>query len=78
MIGDTQLEQRIRERAHQIWEEDGRPEGCDHEHWARAEREIAGQDSPPLQPEPIGDVQYAQDRLRDQGEGQATGEEHAR
>jgi hypothetical protein len=78
MIGDTQLEQRIRDRAHQIWEEEGRPEGCDQEHWARAEREINGQGSPPLQPEPIGEASYAQDRLLDQGEGQAPGEQHVR
>jgi hypothetical protein len=34
------LEQAIRERAHSIWEEEGRPEGRDVEHWLRAETEI--------------------------------------
>jgi hypothetical protein len=29
-------EQRIRERAYRIWEEEGRPEGRDKEHWERA------------------------------------------
>lgn len=33
-------EQRIRERAHQIWEEEGRPLGRDAEHWERASRQI--------------------------------------
>ncbi len=34
-------EQKIRERANQIWEEEGRPEGSQEEHWRRAEEEIA-------------------------------------
>lgn len=34
-------EQKIRERANQIWEEEGRPEGSHEEHWRRAEEEIA-------------------------------------
>lgn len=34
-------EQAIRERAFYIWIEEGRPEGKDKEHWARAERETA-------------------------------------
>ena len=33
-------EQKIRERAHGIWEEQGRPEGQHHDHWAQAEAEI--------------------------------------
>lgn len=33
-------EQRIRERAHAIWEAEGRPEGRDREHWQRACREL--------------------------------------
>lgn len=32
----------IRQRAYQIWEEDGRPEGQSLAHWLRAEREITG------------------------------------
>src|SRR5947207_5704201 len=31
---------RIRERAYQLWEEAGRPSGRDLEHWARAEAEL--------------------------------------
>jgi hypothetical protein len=34
------VEQRTRERAYAIWLEEGCPEGCDAEHWARAEAEI--------------------------------------
>ncbi len=33
-------EDRIRERAHRIWEEEGRPDGRHREHWERACREI--------------------------------------
>jgi hypothetical protein len=33
-------EEQIRNRAHQIWEREGRPDGRESEHWARAMREI--------------------------------------
>lgn len=33
-------EQRIRERAHALWEREGGPEGRNEEHWAQACREI--------------------------------------
>ncbi len=39
-MGDDR-EARIRERAYQIWEEEGQPEGRGNEHWAQAEREIS-------------------------------------
>jgi hypothetical protein len=32
--------QRTRDRAYQIWEERGRPEGQEVEHWMQAEREL--------------------------------------
>lgn len=35
-------EQRVRDRAYQLWEEEGRPEGRDREHWYRAEAEVRG------------------------------------
>ena len=35
----TDREKRIRERAHQLWEEAGCPEGRDQEFWERAEQE---------------------------------------
>jgi len=31
---------RIRRRAHEIWEREGRPHGKDAEHWERAQREV--------------------------------------
>ncbi len=40
------LEQRIRERAHSLWEADGRPEGRADEYWERARALIAAEDDP--------------------------------
>jgi hypothetical protein len=34
-------EQAIRERAYAIWEEEGRPDGRDLDHWRRAEQELS-------------------------------------
>jgi CBS domain-containing protein len=36
--------ERIRQRAHELWEQEGRPEGRQDEHWARACREIQMED----------------------------------
>jgi hypothetical protein len=37
-------EHRIRERAYANWEQEGRPDGKDREHWLRAEAEIAAEE----------------------------------
>ena len=37
-------EQKIRERAYQIWEQEGRPNGLAQEHWERASREIGAEE----------------------------------
>lgn len=37
-------EDRIRQRAHEIWEREGQPEGKHDEHWAQATAEIAAED----------------------------------
>jgi hypothetical protein len=44
----AELERRrcIRERAHEIWIERGRPHGRDVEHWLAAERELGEDDWP--------------------------------
>jgi hypothetical protein len=39
---DDGREDGIRRRAYEIWEAEGRPEGRDREHWARAEAETGG------------------------------------
>jgi len=50
------LESRIRRRAHEIWEREGRPEGRDAAHWELASEEIAIQDNyrDTLKPNPAG------------------------
>ena len=40
-MNDEELRQRITERARQLWEQDGRPEGRDMEYWLQAEEELA-------------------------------------
>lgn len=34
-------EERVMQRAYEIWEQEGRPEGRQEEHWRRAEEEIS-------------------------------------
>jgi len=36
----SELDARIRERAYSIWEENGRPEGEERQHWEQAMREV--------------------------------------
>lgn len=36
-------EDRVRERAYAIWEEEGRPDGEDLRHWSDAEAELRGE-----------------------------------
>jgi hypothetical protein len=46
-------EEKIRRRAHQLWEQNGSPEGRETEFWFQAEKEIDGDTdgSAPLTPE---------------------------
>ena len=44
-MGDkTKHEEKIRKRAYELWEQDGRPHLRDHDHWLRAEAELAAAD----------------------------------
>jgi hypothetical protein len=36
----SDLDQQIRRRAYQIWEEEGRPQGRAQEHWLQAQNEV--------------------------------------
>jgi hypothetical protein len=36
------LQQRIQQRAYELWENEGRPQGREQAHWQQAERELAG------------------------------------
>jgi hypothetical protein len=40
-MNDEELRRRIQERARELWEEAGRPEGRDMEYWVKAEEELA-------------------------------------
>lgn len=42
----VQREDRIRRRAYEIWEQEGRPPGCEAEHWQRAAAEIDREGEP--------------------------------
>lgn len=37
-------QQQIQELAYQLWEQEGRPEGRDREHWERAQRQLQGEE----------------------------------
>ncbi len=39
--GGAVSREKIAERAYQIWQESGRPDGHDQEHWFQAERELS-------------------------------------
>lgn len=39
-MSDSTREDLIRARAHQIWEDEGRPEGQEADHWNRASAEL--------------------------------------
>ena len=45
-----ELEQRIRERAYELWAMSGYSHGCDEEHWCAAEREVIGATHVPAKP----------------------------
>jgi hypothetical protein len=45
------MEQRIRDRAHKLWEDEGRPEGRAEMHWAQTRALVASEDGLP-QPRP--------------------------
>lgn len=49
-------ERRVRERAHQIWQEEGRPEGKAAAHWQMARELVAQEDnvSSMTKPNPVG------------------------
>lgn len=45
----TASEERIRQRAHEIYEAGGGVAGCELEHWLQAERELKAQKNPRLE-----------------------------
>ncbi|MDA8249828.1 MAG: DUF2934 domain-containing protein [Rhodospirillales bacterium] len=53
----SQAEQRIRERAYQLWQQAGCPAGRSEDFWFAAQREIEG-DVPPVGDRPGGAIDY--------------------
>lgn len=49
-------EQRIRERAHRLWEEEGRPDGRADDHWFQAKEIVAIEEGRPEMLKPIGEA----------------------
>ncbi|SNB71556.1 Protein of unknown function [Arboricoccus pini] len=47
MAGDPSWRKRVGERAHAIWEREGRPYGRAGDHWLQAERELLEEESEP-------------------------------
>ncbi len=43
-MSDNDLDQRVRERAYQLWEQAGRPDGRHDEFWHQARGEVAPED----------------------------------
>jgi hypothetical protein len=63
MEHDRNVEEKIRLRAYHIWLEEGCPAGREKENWQRAESELIGGQSPPLQPDtPIGQASQAEQK----------------
>jgi hypothetical protein len=40
LVMDNELEMKIRQRAHEMWEGESRPDGLAERHWLEAEREV--------------------------------------
>jgi hypothetical protein len=55
-------EEKIRQRAHRIWEEEGRPDGKESEHWQRAAQEV-GDDG--VQREPMREASESSRAVQD-------------
>jgi hypothetical protein len=53
------LNTRIEARAHQIWEQEGRPDGREKEHWEQAQREISEEHGSEADPDRKAEIQHA-------------------
>jgi hypothetical protein len=49
-------ERKIRDRAHRLWEDEGRPEGRQLAHWGEAERQVLAEEAAGWRPEAPDDV----------------------
>ncbi|MDB5367590.1 MAG: hypothetical protein JWM77_3517 [Rhodospirillales bacterium] len=65
MVDMDEIERRIRERAHQLWEREGRPEGRDAAHWEMAKELVAIEDNQRniTKPNPVAEGHVYADRV---------------
>jgi hypothetical protein len=68
----TELQKRIRERAYQIWEREGREHGRDQDHWQTAERELAAEKADTREPA-APKVSRSRKKVSAASEGQSPG-----
>ena len=54
-LAEAARQQRVRERAHAIWEREGRPRGQELRHWAEAEAELRAEERNPNQAKDRGE-----------------------
>ena len=61
------IQERISQRAYQLWEQEGKPEGRERAHWEQACREIEGEGGSPLTESDLasGGLGPAADALRE-------------
>jgi hypothetical protein len=64
MVSMDEIESRIRERAHLLWEREGRPEGREAAHWDMAKEQVAIEDNQRniTKPNPVANGQVYADR----------------
>lgn len=65
----TDIEQRIRERAHRLWLQEGRPEGRADEHWAAARHQIEAEVAAPQNPAAGNPIEAGEDETEIQAIG---------
>jgi hypothetical protein len=89
MDSEMSWEQRVSERAHAIWEREGRPEGNPERHWAQAEEELRAEEQGQAEAPPTstagtetwtgpGGSVGGEPQAEEQGQARAPGEDEAK
>lgn len=63
MADDNETLERIRKRAYELWEIEGRPEGKENDHWVQATKEILDEANPKAEVTHTEDVGNPYDRM---------------
>ena len=59
MTTNEDLDTRVKARAHQIWESEGRPDGRESSHWEQAQWEISEEDGAQAHPDRKAGIEHA-------------------